>query len=877
MQSKDDAALDFLESLVIFDRICPFAIEHLPPAMSRRVFDVGLDIGRIRNGLKPNRDGKNSRNFRSSQAVEAKGGYLDSQAYHDARMAVVRHSGGGADAFEESPSQDLDAYVSDLPLSPSQLASANAADGNLNGGEEHQERDLTRRPSGDALDFDLKPPPPNSKVKHLDTLAERLFSGDHLQVILQDPSFFLRFTAFLNRYKPRAAPLLVNYLDAQKALKAVEYANALAESIYIPDEDRAKSADHKAAIIEPWFEFRLNRSFESLVSEILPAYVTNGLTKVVTEIMVREITGQGMPLMRDLIGGLAEVFCLADPSVKDCPIVYASEEFYHTTRYAQDDVLGRNCRFLQGQGTSRDAIARLRNAIKSGQECCETLLNYRRDGSAFMNLLLIAPLYDNKGTVRYYLGAQIDVSGLVEEGRGLDSFERLLKQSSPKKANEEADADGQPKPKHLKVLSEFGQMLSLDESNLLQQQYSSRPSSRMVDDAASDIQVNSRPGTANREGSVRRPRRVLGVDEEDAPVFDSAKASTGPINANLASGGRLPGVYQNYLLVRPHPNLRVIFVSPALRIPGLLQSPFLSRIGGPQHVRQGLADAFQEGAAVTAKITWLPRGSPPSEGSGQESNNPTTSNANGDNGSKPPGKNPSQPKAASAGGPPANAEASTRYISCTPLLGSDDQIGVWMVIMVENELVTGGLASRERASARFNAAFPAAGSGAIGGGGAGGDDVLTVPTTTSGDSDLAEQAINTTASAPAAANNSAATGPTRPVRDTENMHRRALSSGGGGRARGGGAKRFEFPTPPRSSSKAKGGGNDYADYLRKSVDAKRSSAEYNQQQQRQQRDRGIGGGAAPGAVGAEDGGVVNGEGRIEEILTPAEEKWPPTH
>lgn len=121
-----------------------------------------------------------------------------------------------------------------------------------------------------------------------------------------------------------------------------------------------------------------------------------------------------------------------------------------------------------------------------------------------------------------------------------------------------------------------------------------------------------------------------------------------------------------YLLVRPHPSMRIIFVSPALRIPGLLQSPFLSRIGGPGHVRDGLSEAFQSGESVTAKITWLPAGR------GDE------------NDYSRPG---------SRGG---SDIGHTRYISCTPLLGSDDRVGVWMVVMVENEQVTGSLPSRTR-------------------------------------------------------------------------------------------------------------------------------------------------------------------------------------
>ena len=145
-----------------------------------------------------------------------------------------------------------------------------------------------------------------------------------------------------------------------------------------------------------------------------------------------------------------------------------------------------------------------------------------------------------------------------------------------------------------------------------------------------------------------------------------------------------------YLLVRPYPSLRIVFVSPALRIPGLLQSPFLPHIGGPQHVRDGLYEAFEQGAAVTAKVTWLPNG------------HSSTANGTSD------GRKPHTPESRAAAGNrrPPPLEAKTRYISCTPLLGSDDRVGVWMVVMVENETVTGGLASRERNLARYNGDVP---------------------------------------------------------------------------------------------------------------------------------------------------------------------------
>ena len=551
-----DEALDFADSLFIFGRICPFAVENLP-VMSRRVFDVGLDMGRIRNGLKS----KHSKSSRSTSAKDDT--YLDDAHFSDHQVAVVpqvKHQKSNPNLSTQNgpnhaqspepvvlPSPHPEDMNAVFPRPPSHRFSPEAQ---LNGNGERslptsqlfpsqsgptdsQKPQNTRKLSDHAQNFDLKPPPPNSRAKHVDTLSEQLFSGEHLHVILKDPSFFLRFTAFLNRYKPHSAPVLVRYLEAQKALKAIEYANALSETMKpIPGEH---SSPCVAATVDPRFEARAKRSFESLVNEALPAFITTSLTKVVTESMVREITGTGMPVMRELVGGLAEVFCLADPSLKDCPIVYASEEFYRTTRYSRDDVIGRNCRFLQGPKTNRATIARIGAAVKSGQESCETVLNYRRDGSPFMNLLLTAPLYDNRGSVRYFIGAQIDVSGLIDEGRGLDSFERYLAESRPNR-NRDSDQSEEIIPqKHLRTLSEFGQMLSLDESSLFQKQHS-RASS--VQDNSSNINYPNR-STPGR--SLRHPRRVLGNDDDDTEEKDKnawALSSMGP-------SGKLPGVYQN--------------------------------------------------------------------------------------------------------------------------------------------------------------------------------------------------------------------------------------------------------------------------------------------------------------------------------------------
>ncbi|KAI9875478.1 MAG: hypothetical protein M1830_008420, partial [Pleopsidium flavum] len=474
--------------------------------------------------------------------------------------------------------------------------------------------------------FDLAPPPPNRAITTIDGLSQLLFSPQHLQVILGDSSFFHNFTLFVNRYKPHTAPVLIRYLETQKAIKAVEYANAVAETIQPLPGEHSSLIPCAAAQMDVRFEARNRRAFECLVRDALPAYITHTLVTTVTETVVKKITGTTIPVMRELVGGVAEVFCLTDPAMKDNPIIYASEgmhkpymwsvsaaksdkagrnvdmvpgaflEFYRTTQYGRDYVIGRNCRFLQGPQTERQSIARLSQALQQGHEICETVLNYRRDGSPFLNLLMCAPLYDNKGAVRYFIGAQVDVSGLVEEGRGLESFEKLLSEERSRDRMQSQDST----KRSLKKLGELSQMFCLEESAVVQSH--SRRNSLREDTSSMNHSIRGR-----RDQSTRPTRRVLGDDKDDEKDRDKWGLSS------LGPSGKLPGVYQNYLLVRPFPSLRIIFVSPALRIPGLLQSNLLSHIGGPSNIRDGLCDAFFTGDAVTAKITWLSRGRPHSD------------------------------------------------------------------------------------------------------------------------------------------------------------------------------------------------------------------------------------------------------------------------
>ncbi len=88
-------------------------------------------------------------------------------------------------------------------------------------------------------------------------------------------------------------------------------------------------------------------------------------------------------------------------------------------------IIGRNCRFLNGPDTLSASRKRIGDAIQQGNKVYETILNYRKDKSPFLNLFMISPLYDNKWRILYFIGCQIDITNLIDEGRGLNSFQRL--------------------------------------------------------------------------------------------------------------------------------------------------------------------------------------------------------------------------------------------------------------------------------------------------------------------------------------------------------------------------------------------------------------------------------------------------------------------
>ncbi|KAI1414252.1 hypothetical protein F5Y13DRAFT_197709 [Hypoxylon sp. FL1857] len=491
------------------------------------------------------------------------------------------------------------------------------------GPTEHDKLEPLTEKEIDPASFNLISPCNGQVPRYsLEARSEMLFSKEHLEAIFDDPRLLQRFTNFLYAFRPKSVPVLVYYLDALKALRAINYANAVAQSL-VPLKEVELGDEELSDVMNESLRGKANKAFATLAEEDLPAYITHTWTQTVRVTMRKRIMDTLPNHLIHLSEGLAEVFCLTDPSRGGNPVILASKEFHTMTQYGMKHVIGRNSCFLQGPHTNSSSIKRIREHLEAGKEHCEAILNYRRDGSPFMNLLMVAPLIDSRGVIRYHIGAQIDISGLVKECAGLESLERLVSRRHDNSVTD--DGDGAPAPRSSKdKFRELAEMFSIGELRTVRESGGSMHSTHegvAMDTEAGSSRLNSRPLSMNDAGPERR---------DSDPV----------LNISSLSGRRLGSVYEDYLLVRPYPSLRVLFASPSLRFPGMLQSKFMSRIGGSQTLRDEIVQAFADGRGATARVRWVTR---------------------------------------------ADNHGKGRWIHSTPLFGSNAVVGVWMVVLIDDD------------------------------------------------------------------------------------------------------------------------------------------------------------------------------------------------
>jgi PAS domain S-box-containing protein len=140
-------------------------------------------------------------------------------------------------------------------------------------------------------------------------------------------------------------------------------------------------------------------------------------------------------LLRDrAIAAIAQGLVITDATQPDNPIISVNPAFEQMTGYARAEILGRNCRVLQGPDTDPAAIAALRAAVRERRDGLVELLNYRKDGSAFWNSLSISPVLDPAGRVTHFVGVQTDVTGRKQAQEELERAKESAEAASRSKS-----------------------------------------------------------------------------------------------------------------------------------------------------------------------------------------------------------------------------------------------------------------------------------------------------------------------------------------------------------------------------------------------------------------------------------------------------------
>ncbi|CAM8885957.1 unnamed protein product [Rhodiola kirilowii] len=146
-------------------------------------------------------------------------------------------------------------------------------------------------------------------------------------------------------------------------------------------------------------------------------------------VCAKRLSASGIGLLNSSIisslGRIKQSFVLTDPNLLDMPIVYVSDAFLKLTGYSRHEVLGQNCRFLSGVDTDSSTLFQIKANIQAEQACTVRILNYRKDGSSFWNLLHISPVRNASGKIAYFVGVQTE-DGRNHDRHGLSPEKRQL-------------------------------------------------------------------------------------------------------------------------------------------------------------------------------------------------------------------------------------------------------------------------------------------------------------------------------------------------------------------------------------------------------------------------------------------------------------------
>ena len=115
------------------------------------------------------------------------------------------------------------------------------------------------------------------------------------------------------------------------------------------------------------------------------------------------------PRLDALIANSPIASVISDPRQRDNPIIACNRAFIELTGYAEDEIIGRNCKFLAGPATEPWLTQTIRSGVERHAPVLVEILNYKRDGTPFRNAVLVAPIFDEEGALEFFLGSQVEL------------------------------------------------------------------------------------------------------------------------------------------------------------------------------------------------------------------------------------------------------------------------------------------------------------------------------------------------------------------------------------------------------------------------------------------------------------------------------------
>ncbi|HMZ82276.1 MAG TPA: PAS domain S-box protein, partial [Acidobacteriota bacterium] len=164
-------------------------------------------------------------------------------------------------------------------------------------------------------------------------------------------------------------------------------------------------------VIPKHIAVRSDAGSNPLQVEVTFSTITSGAGVVgIVEFLNPVAADSQLTMLMGAVEALPHGMIICDATLPDRPIIYANPAFVKLTGYARAEILGWNCRFLQGPQTDQATVAVLRQAIAEYRQFDGELLNYRKDGTPFWNQLVVTPIFNHRGAPAYFVGVQTDVT-----------------------------------------------------------------------------------------------------------------------------------------------------------------------------------------------------------------------------------------------------------------------------------------------------------------------------------------------------------------------------------------------------------------------------------------------------------------------------------